>query len=150
VRHWRGKPAITGENWGLKGVGILHKLSLRSGGRYGHSAKLQPQSPQASSAPCVRLLAVPLHGNFRQRFGVPVLASNQIVNDGGHPRFPHTPTRLNARNYILHLIKRVFNSMLLSKKFLPLSKDAKKNGHSNPLHSFYRQSTYDSPAREKE
>ena len=56
----------------------------------GHVAKLQPQSLQVSAAPGVRLLAVPLHWNFRRRFGVPVLASNTVVAmdiaGSGHPK----------------------------------------------------------------
>ena len=71
----------------LQGVEILHTISLQvgSGSLYGHTAKLQPRSPQAPAAPCVRLLAVPLPWNFRHRFGVPVLACSQIVSAGGHP-----------------------------------------------------------------
>ena len=50
-----------------------------SGGRLGHIDKLQPRSPQAPATPCLRPLAVSLNWNFHHRFGVPVLASNQIA-----------------------------------------------------------------------
>jgi hypothetical protein len=61
----------------------MHKLSLAgSGGGCEHTAKLQARAPHAST-PCVRLLAVPLHWTFCNRFGVPVLASNQIATRDG-------------------------------------------------------------------
>ena len=60
-----------------------------SGGRRGHIAKLQPHFPQAPATTCLRPLAVPLDCNFRHRFGVPVLACNEIATmdsaEIGHP-----------------------------------------------------------------
>src|SRR5205814_8547081 len=84
-------------------------------------------------------------------FSVVAALRPRTSREGDHLRFPHTRTPVNARNYILHLIKRVFNSMLLSKKFPPplLSKGAKETASESAA---YRQSTYEPlrTAREKE
>jgi hypothetical protein len=83
-------------------------------------------------------------------FSVVAALRPRASREGDHLRFPHTRTPVNARNYILHLIKRVFNSMLLSKKFPPLlSKGAKETASESAA---YRQSTYEPlrTAREKE
>jgi hypothetical protein len=84
-------------------------------------------------------------------FSVVAALRPRASREGHHLRFPHTRTPVNARNYILHLIKRVFNSMLLSKKFPPplLLKGAKETASESAA---YRQSTYEPlrTAREKE
>jgi hypothetical protein len=58
MRYWCGRPAVVGRFGVLQGVWVLHEVLLGgSGGRCEHTAKLQPQTPQAST-PCVRLLAL--------------------------------------------------------------------------------------------